>query len=154
MVAIALTLGGGLLLLNRADAQMRDTTRKHHLQDIEQSLYFAKGLHGTFPPYAEPTWCGLLSNPVNRPVRDQIEAALRQQNNTYANPEKTFPRDPLPEYDYFYWKRSPATFELYAMLEQDNNNERNSLGCPTASDIYYDYGLNSHWRRNMSFLKS
>lgn len=133
---------------------MRDTTRKHHLQDIEQSLYFAKGIHETFPPYEEPAWCGLLNDPVNQPVRNQIEAVLRQQNNTYANQQKPFPTDPLPGHDYFYWKRSPTTFELYAVLEEDNNHERNTLRCSGSPALYFDYGLNSRWREDTVYLKS
>lgn len=92
LVAIILVSLGGIFLLNRADEQLRDTTRRHHLQDIEQSLYFAKSLHGTYPPYDQPSWCGLLNDPSNRAVRDQVEEVLRAQNNKYKNPRETFPQ--------------------------------------------------------------
>lgn len=140
---------GSLALLNRADAQARDTIRKHHLEDIERSLYFIRGLAGTYPPYDQPTWCGRLNDPANTAVRAQVEAALRAQNEQYANYTKPFPRDPAGDpHDYFYWKRSPAIFELYAILEADTNQERNSLGCAGAPPLYYDYGIASTTRED------
>lgn len=150
-VALLLVLGGGIFLLDKADKQTRDTTRKHHLEDIENSIYFARNEHGTFPPYNKPTWCGLLHASENEAVREQIELALRKQNEEYANKAKPFPTDPLYKekgYDYFYWKRSPVMFELYAVLESDKNGERDSLACDNAPDIYYDYGINSALRQN------
>lgn len=142
-VALILLAGGGLFLLEKAERQARDTTRKHHLQDIEQSLYFTRSLVGVYPPYEQSTWCGFLNDPSNRDVRDQIEARLREQNETYANPAKPFPTDPTAGQDYFYWKRSPTTFELYAVLEAEKSGERNSFLCPGAPGRYFDYGLAS-----------
>lgn len=164
VVGIVLVILGGVFLLSRANGQARDTIRKHHLADLEQSLFFARELHGTFPPYEEPSWCGLLNDPKNQDVRDQIEVVLRQQNNKYGNEEKPFPSDPLvgrepaelagQTPDYFYWKRSPAVFELYAMLEQDDNNERNTLLCQNSPQLYYDYGITSRWREDLINLTS
>lgn len=148
-VALVLVTILGAFLLNRADEQSRDTIRKHHLADIEQSLYFTRELHGTFPPYDMPSWCGLLNDPKNVAVRSQVEEVLRAQNNKYANEAK-----PFPEGEYFYWKRSPAVFELYASLEQDNNNERNSLLCDNNQGLYFDYGLTSRWREDLINLTS
>jgi hypothetical protein len=145
-VALITMLLGGIFLLNLADAQARDTIRKHHLEDIEQSLYFARGLHGTFPPYDQPSWCGLLNDPVNSSTLIQIEEALREQNEKYANLKKPFPQDPLNSPSYFYWKRSPANFELYAILETDPNQERSTHDCNNAPELDYDYGLTSIWR--------
>lgn len=165
--AVILLAAGGLFLLHRADQQARDTIRKHHLADIEQALFFARGQHHTFPPYDQSSWCGLLNAPENRPVRDQVETVLRQQNNKYSNAAKPFPRDPLAdrapaealaqegrEYDYFYWKRSPAVFELYAMLEQDSNRERSTELCPTSPRLFFDYGLTSRWREDLPKFSS
>lgn len=141
---------GGIFLLNRADAQARDTIRKHHLEDIEQSLYVARNTHGTFPPYDQPSWCGVLSAPGNEDMLAQVEEALRTQNEKYANPEKPFPKDPLADQvnNYFYWKRNPATFELYSVLETDPTAERSTAGCDNHQLTYYDYGLTSLWRQN------
>ena len=152
---------GGIFLIERADAQARDTTRKHHLQDIEQSLYFARNTHGTFPPYDQPSWCGIISKPGNESVLAQIEETLRAQNKKYANPNKPFPTDPKTTIsssesstknnqfpDYFYWKRSPASFELYAILETDRNKERSTSSCPQSNSYLYDYGIASVWRKN------
>lgn len=165
LAAIGL-LAGGWFLLHRSEAQARDTIRKHHLQDVEDALYFGYSLHGTYPPYDEPMWCGHL-NDTTPPstARQEIEAALRQQNEKYANPAKPFPTDPLPEDrsprvappwagrseagrspDYFYWKRSPAVFELYSLLETDPNHNRSTHGCPATSPEFFDYGLNSRLR--------
>jgi len=145
-ISLALVLIGGFFLLNRADAQARDTIRKHHLEDIEQSLYFARNVHGTFPPYDEPAWCGSLHDNNSSNVRQQIEAALREQNEKYANPAKPFPTDPQ-SLEYFYWKRSPAVFELYARLETDPNAERSIIKC-AGQDQAFDYGITSIWREN------
>lgn len=153
MVGILIVTAGGVFLLTRADGQARDTIRKHHLADLEQSLFFARELHGTFPPYSEPSWCGLLHDPKNSAVREQIETVLRQQNNKYGNEAKPFPADPLGQ-DYFYWKRSPAVFELYAVLEQGRSGERNTLPCSNSPALYYDYGLTSRWRENLPNLTS
>lgn len=159
---------GGVFLLHRSEAQARDTIRKHHLQDIENALYFAYSLHGTYPPYNEPTWCGRLNETSSRgSARQEIEANLRQQNEKYANPAKPFPTDPLQENrsprvappwaghsrdgrapDYFYWKRSPTVFELYSILETDLNHTRSSRGCPKTPLEFFDYGLNSLLRGN------
>ncbi len=147
IVAVLGLIAGGTFLLHRSEAQARDTIRKHHLQDVEDALYFAYSLHGTYPPYNEPTWCGHLNADSNRgSTRQEIEAALRQQNEKYANPAKPFTADPLPEHDYFYWKRSPAVFELYSILETDPNHTRSTYHCPEVSPEFFDYGLNSRWR--------
>lgn len=139
---------GGVFLLHRADQQGRDTIRKHQLQDLEDSLYLARSRHGTYPPYGESAWCGLLNDPANAAVRAEIETALRQRVEKYANPNKPFPVDPLlqPDNDYFYWKRSPAVFEIYSRLEADPNGTRNTSGCPAAPALRYDYGINSALR--------
>jgi len=148
-IALAILLLGGWFLLGRADTQARDTIRKHHLEDLEQALYFARNLHGTYPPYDQLSWCGILSSPGNQDVRAQVEAALRAQNEKYANPDKPFPADPKGNQspDYFYWKRNPATFELYSVLETDPTAERGTAGCDQ-NLIYYDYGLTSLWRKD------
>lgn len=147
--ALIIMLLSGIFLLNLADAQARDTIRKHHLEDLEQSLYFARGLYGTYPPYDQPSWCGLLSDPANSSTLAQIEEALRTQNEKYANPDKPFPTEPLMDQSspgYFYWKRSPANFELYTILETDPNHERSTRNCNNAPKLDYDYGLTSIWR--------
>lgn len=153
LIACGLLLGGGYALLEKAERQARDTTRKHHIEDIEKSLYFARGLHGTFPPYDSPTWCGVLNAPGNGEVLAQVEAALRAQHEKYANPDKPFPFDPLfagSAQDYFYWKRSPASFELYAVLEETPTGERNTAACSNGGATAYDYGVTSVWRENPS----
>ena len=150
-VALFFTVIGGVFLLERADAQARDTIRKHHLQDIEQSLYFARNIHGTFPPYNESSWCGIMTAPGNENILAQVEETLRAQNEKYANIEKPFPTDPLKDTvapDYFYWKRSPASFELYAILETDQNGARTTSLCPGSDNYIYDYGIASVWREN------
>jgi hypothetical protein len=145
-LALTLLLVGGVALLHRNDQQARDTIRKHHLADIEQSLYFVHQTKGTFPPYDQASWCGVLTDPKNSAVKAEVEDALRQQNDMYKNLAKPFPIDPkyaTTAQDYFYWKRSPTTFELYATLEADKTGDRNSLGCPNAAPAYYDYGIAS-----------
>ena len=154
-VALLLILLGGVALLERAEAQARDTTRKHHIEDIENSLYFARSIHGTFPPYEHTTWCGVLNDPDNRDVRDQVETTLRAQHEKYANPDKPFPSDPLfagGEQDYFYWKHSPSSFELYAVLEEDPNGERATHTCDNGT-VAYDYGVTSTSRESHSLKK-
>lgn len=163
LVALILVGVGGVWLLHRADNQARDTIRKHHLADIEASLYVAKSTHGTYPPYEAATWCGELNNPKNEAVRTQVEQALRQQNEKYKNLAKPFPVDPLADRrsaeasakaDYFYWKRSPAVFELYSISEAEPTGERNSLDCPNATPAFYDYGTASTWREGAVKLSS
>lgn len=148
LVALVGLLVGGMWLLERSDRQARDTIRKHHLEDIERSLFLARDLHGTYPPYEQTTWCGQLNDPQNAAVAAQVEAALRAQNEKYGNQAKPFPTDPLAAQgvDYFYWKRSPALFELYAILEADPTGERTSAGCDNAEQLTYDYGLLSAFR--------
>lgn len=160
---ILATLGllfGGTFLLHRSEAQARDTIRKHHLQDVEEALYFAYTLHGTYPPYELATWCGYLSETSDgSTTHAEIETALRQQHELYAKNEKPFPQDPLLDPvsaealaqvdrtpDYFYWKRSPAVFELYSILETDPNGTRSTIHCPARPDLHYDYGINSRLR--------
>ena len=148
LIALA---GGGVFLLDRADSQARDTTRKHHLEDLETALFFAREKNGTYPPYQQPTWCGLLNDPANELVHKQVEQALRDQNAKYANQAKPFPTDPSAlqkGWDYFYWKRSPAIFELYAVLEANDNNDRNTFLCKNAPGLYFDYGLSSVLRED------
>src|SRR3989344_213175 len=91
-VALALValLVGGVFLLSRSDTQARDTIRKHHLADLESGLYLARGIHGTYPPYDQPTWCGLLNDPKNASVKSEVEAALRQRIDKYDNLQKPF----------------------------------------------------------------
>lgn len=149
ILALSFLLFGGLFLLNRADGQARDTIRKHHLADLEQALFFARRQHGTYPPYDQAQWCGTLDTSNQPYVRSQIETALRTQHDKYANPLKPFPTDPQPEYHYFYWKRSPAVFELYAHLEQAPTGDRSTTDCPTEPDGVYDYSLTSVWRESI-----
>lgn len=147
--ALLALIFGGLFLINKNDAQARDTIRKHHLADLEQALYLARNRHGAYPPYDQAAWCGRLNDPANASVKGEIEAALRQRIEKYANIQKPFPQDPLSTRpDYFYWKRSPEVFELYSVLEADPNHNRNTLRCAQAEPVYYDYGLNSALREN------
>lgn len=146
-VAFILVALGGIFLLEKSERQQRDTTRKHHIADLEQALYFARGHHGTYPPYEEASWCGILSDAKNAAVLSQVEEALRTQHEQYENPAKPFPFDPKLSAgdtgDYFYWKRSPTSFELFAMLETDANGDRNTLACDNAKPYHYDYGITS-----------
>jgi hypothetical protein len=149
VIAMVVVVCGGWYLLDRQAAQARDTIRKHHLDDIEHALYYTRRQAGVYPPVDQPSWCGTLNDPEHRAVRDSIEQALRAQNPTYANLAKPFPTDPLATsqgIDYFYWKRSPALFELYAILEAQPTGERTTLRCPAQPTLIYDYGLNSLWR--------
>jgi len=147
-IALLLVIGGGAALLTRSAQQARDTIRKHHLDDIEHALYFARDLHGTYPPYAETEWCGALNDPKNSAVKTAVEEALRAQHTKYSNPQKPFPTDPLAGHDYFYWKHSPASFELYSILEAAPTGEKNTSGCAQSPLSFYDYGLNSVLREN------
>ena len=149
--AVILLLVAGVFLIHRSDEQARDTIRKHHLADIERSLYAAKNKYGTVPPYNQPNWCGVLNEETNESVRKEVENALRDQNEMYGNLAKPFPSDPKfanTNKDYFYWKHSPTTFELYAVLEQDKNQERSTLGCIQNPGNAYDYGIASIWRED------
>ncbi len=146
VILALLALGGaGLFLLHRADTQARDTIRKHHLQDIEDALYLAYAQHGTYPPYTASSWCGVLQDEENTVVREEVERALRLQNEKYANPAKPFPTDPEAG-GYFYWKRSPAVFELYSHLETTPTGDRTTARCPGVIAEAYDYGINSRLR--------
>lgn len=135
---------GGFFLIQKEDLQSRDTIRKHHLADIETALKLAKKQHGQFPPYDVLTWCGVISDPANKDLQNDIETLLRKSVDKYANLEKPFPIDPKESVrNYYYWKRSPAMFELYAVLEADNNGDRNTFSCPTGLHTTYDYGISS-----------
>lgn len=150
LTACILVTFGGVFLLEKSERQQRDTTRKHHIEDIEQALYFARNHNGTYPPYDQSQWCGVLNDPDNGAVLAQVEAALRDHHEKYANPDKPFPFDPNVKTgeigDYFYWKRSPASFELYSVLETDQTGERDTRGCDNAPSFAYDYGVSSVWR--------
>lgn len=146
ILGLTLLLVGGAVLLHRNDQQARDTIRKHHLADLERSLYSARQLHGTFPPYEQATWCGVLNESKNSAVKAEVETALRAQNEMYKNQAKPFPSDPKyadSSQDYFYWKRSPTMFEMYATLEADKNGNRNSSLCANAQAQNFDYGIAS-----------
>lgn len=145
---LLLLITGGFLLLKQ-DRQARDTIRKHHLADIESALYFARIKHGTFPPYNELTWCGVISAPENKNVQDDIEESLRMAVDTYANAAKPFPQDPKEtERNYYYWKHSPSMFELYSILEAAPTGERNTFACPEGIHTTYDYGIASILRED------
>lgn len=148
MLALVGLLVGGIFLLNRADAQARDTMRKHHVFDIETALFFAHGVNGIIPPYEHDSWCGSLHE--DSAVRQQIEAALREQNDKYANLAKPFPTDPTGEPGYFYWKKSPSVFELYTLLEADNDGSFSTATCAGAADVTYNHGLNSALRQEVA----
>lgn len=149
--AFILLVLGGIVLLEKAERQARDTIRKHHIEDIEYSLYALRARYGTYPPYNQLSWCGILSDPANQSVRDSIETSLREQIEKYSNSQKPFPADPLyqeSKKDYFYWKRSPSVFELYATLEARPTEERSTIQCETAQGHAYDYGITSSLREN------
>lgn len=145
---ILLLVAGGALLIKQ-DRQARDTIRKHHLADIERALYVARKNHGSFPPYNSLSWCGVISAPENKHVRDALEDVLRTTVDKYANLAKPFPQDPLEtQRNYYYWKRSPTTFELYSILEAAPTGERNTFACPEGLHATYDYGIASILREN------
>jgi hypothetical protein len=149
--ALILLVITGTLLLVKEDRQSRDTIRKHHLADIETALYLARNTHGTFPPYNETSWCGVISAPENKEVQDAIEVSLRKAVDKYENPEKPFPVDPKgKERNYYYWKRSPSMFELYSVLEADRTGERNTFECENGVHTTYDYGIASILRESGS----
>lgn len=147
--AFLILIISGALLLIKQDRQARDTIRKHHLADIENALYLARNTHGTFPPYDQLTWCGVISAPENKSVQGAIEESLRKAVDKYANVAKPFPQDPNQiEKNYYYWKRSPSTFELYSILEAAPTAERNTFSCQTGLHNTYDYGISSILREN------
>ncbi len=149
--ALVLLLVAGTLLLTKQDLQARDTIRKHHLADIETALYLARNIHGTFPPYEELSWCGVISAPDNAHVQRQIEESLRIAVDKYENPDKPFPQDPTEQdQNYYYWKRSPSMFELYSVLEAAPTGERNTFACPEGIRTTYDYGIASILREDTS----
>ncbi len=149
--AFILLVVAGTFLLIKEDRQSRDTIRKHHIADIETALYLARNTNGTFPPYNETSWCGVISAPENKAVQDAIEVALRKAVDKYANPEKPFPIDPKEtERNYYYWKRSPSMFELYSVLEADKTGERNTFDCENGIHTTYDYGIASILRESPS----
>lgn len=154
IVAVLLAIGGSYFFVQKADRQARDTIRKHHLEDIEKSLYFAEKLHGTYPPYEQTSWCGFINAPENRAVRDEMEEAIRAQNEKYKNIDKPYPTDPLSSQDYFYWKRSPSSFELYATLEFEKTGDRSTSGCPDIEHVKFDYGISSVIRQNPEHIIS
>lgn len=122
----ALLFAVGLWALDLHARQARDTTRKLDLADLESGLLRTLTQTGTLPPAAETSWCGVISAPGNRAVREDIERALRETKK-YAKPTKPFPTDPRfggTDRDYAYWKTSPVSFELLAELEADPNNSR------------------------------
>lgn len=98
----------------------------------------------------------MLNAPENAATLAEVEAALRTQHEKYANPEKPFPFDPKltpgQPGDYFYWKRSPTSFELFSVLEVDRTGDRNTRGCDNASAYDYDYGVASVWREPGSHI--
>lgn len=129
---LAVVITGGVLLmlglwaLNLQAQQARDTKRKLDLEDLESALLRALAQTGTVPPADRTTWCGVITAPANREIRNAIEQALRETKK-YAKPEKPFPADPRlanTDRDYAYWKTSPVSFELLAHLEADDNNSR------------------------------
>lgn len=137
-IAAVLFVLVGLWAIRLQAQQTRDTTRKHHLEDLEHALLAYGHQHGTYPPDAASDWCGRVSDPT---VRTAIEPVLRQ-NEEYAKPEKPFPADPRftdTARDYFYWKHSPTHFELLAELEADPNDTRDTAPC--GGTTVYDYGI-------------
>ena len=148
-VALFLLLTSGTLLLIKQDKQARDTIRKHHLADIETALYLSRTKHGTFPPYNELTWCGVISASENKIVQDAIELSLRDAVEKYSNENKPFPTDPKEaQRGYYYWKRSPSMFELYSVLEAEKTGERNTFNCKNGIHTTYDYGISSILRES------
>ncbi len=149
VAALLLLIVAGTLLLHKQDRQARDTIRKHHLADIETALYRARNANGTFPPYDQFTWCGVISDPQNNAVQSQIEEQLRIAVEKYENSEKPFPEDPIErERNYYYWKKSPSMFELYSILEDAPTGERSTFDCPEGIHSTYDYGIASILRED------
>ena len=136
----------GAWALRLQTLQARDIVRKHDIEDIEMALGRYEKTHGTYPPENLSSWCGSLSDPTNKEVLNQIEASLRQDKK-YAKAEKLFPTDPVYKNtadDYFYWKTSPASFELLAKLEADKNGSRDASPC--GNKTAYDYSVVSFLR--------
>lgn len=149
IAGLLLLLVSGTLLLIKEDKQARDTIRKHHLADLETALYLARNQHGTFPPYDQLSWCGVLQDPANTAVKQEVEESLRKAVDKYGNDAKPFPEDPAGlAQGYYYWKRSPSMFELYSALEAAPTAERNTFSCPEGIHTTYDYGIASILREN------
>lgn len=124
--AAAVLLASGVWALDLQARQARDTKRKLDLEDLETALNRILVRTGTLPPESQPTWCGRVSDPAHRAVRETIERSLRETKK-YAKAEKPFPKDPRyseSAFDYAYWKTSPVSFELLSELEADPNNSR------------------------------
>lgn len=136
----------GVWALRLQALQARDIVRKHDIEDIELALGRYEKTHGTYPPENAASWCGNLSDPANKEILKQLETSLRQDKK-YAKAEKLFPFDPVYKNttnDYFYWKTSPASFELLAKLEADKNGSRDAAPC--GNKTAYDYSVVSFLR--------
>lgn len=140
ITVISILIGMGALSWNSGQVKSRDSRRKADLKTIAQSLdsYFLQ--NGEYPPKgAVGTVCGQIYNVsyLGTTISSLLVPALLPK----------LPQDPTwpsSTSDYFYLRTGPASYKIYATLENPNDQDYNSsyavsdgAGCGSLTNLYH-----------------
>lgn len=146
---LAILLTTGFTAYTASQRNARDAKRKTDLETIRQALELYKSDKGGYPPPEPPVppyigWCTVLWGCWNQPTwYNDVAGALVNggylsrlpKDSKYANTDQ----------DYFY-RRTATGYELYAQLENNENNMYQTTGgamgncaCGVSGTNSYDY---------------
>ncbi len=140
ITVISILIGMGALSWNSGQVKSRDSRRKADLKTIAQSLdsYFLQ--NGEYPPKgAVGTVCGQIYNLSY--LGTTISSLLVPAFLPKLPLDPTYPSSTS---DYFYLRTGPASYKVYAILENPNDQEYNSsyvasdgASCGSLTSLYH-----------------
>ena len=83
---------------------------------------------------------------IERPPSGRAPALRPQPPPPPAAPAELAGQHP----GYFYWKKSPTVFELYTLLEADDDGSFSTATCAGADEVTYNHGFNSALRQDVA----
>lgn len=132
IVVIGILAAITIVAYNGVQARGRDSVRKADLVSINRAIKLFYADNGNYPMTSG--WCTQISHP-------SYAAAFKAEVAPYIS---KIPYDPLysaTNQDYFYKNIDDQSYELYAELEQSDENSYASGGCISIGGIsnLYDY---------------
>lgn len=134
IVVIGILAAITIVAYNGVQARSRDSVRKSDLTAINKAIKLFYADNGDYPMTS--SWCTQISN-------GSYGVSFKNELAPYIS---KIPLDPLystTSQDYFYKNINDQSYELYAELEQSDENSYGTSGCTTIGGVanLYDYRL-------------
>lgn len=132
IVVIGILAAITIVAYNGLQARSRDSIRKADLASINKAIRLFYAENGNYPMASG--WCTQMSNP-------SYAASFKTEMAPYISNIPSDPAYGITNQDYFYRNINDQSYELYAELEQSDENSYTSGSCSSIGGVLnlYDY---------------